>query len=312
MVIRDRHVVISGANGFVGQHLSRHLKALGVRTTKLSRPSGNGSVSDRDTFAVDLAERRKVMEIISSLKPDYLIHLASNKSRENDEANFRIIYDSNVEISLNLIEACQLFPDFRRFIFIGTCDEYGMASTPYRETAKERPTTVYGLSKLAVTNILNSLATSHGFPSVVLRPSVIYGPGQGKEMFLPALIESLIDGIDFSMTLGEQRRDFIYIADVVDAIVKAICVDERIDGQVINIGSGASIQVKEVAAMVATQIGVRTIDYIKFGGVPYRSNESMEYSLEINRAKEFLDWMPSTSISHGIREMIAYSRAATK
>jgi nucleoside-diphosphate-sugar epimerase len=159
---------------------------------------------------------------------------------------------------------------------------------------------------MAVTQILTSLFHSHRFPSVVLRPTVIYGPGQGNEMFISALIQSLLAGRDFAMTNGEQQRDFIYINDVVDAIIKTVSSGEKVNGAVLNIGAGVSYQIKEVATLVADLVGPNVSRLIQFGAVQYRTNEVMHYSVEIARARELLGWYPNTNISIGLQHTIQH------
>ena len=144
----------------------------------------------------------------------------------------------------------------------------------------------------------------------MLRPTVIYGPGQGDEMFISALIQSLLAGRDFAMTNGEQRRDFIYINDVVDAIIKAVSSDERVNGMVLNIGAGVSYQIKEVATLVATLVGPNVSRHIKFGAVQYRFNEVMHYSVEIARARELLGWHPNTNIKVGLQHTIKHFKTS--
>ena len=253
---------------------------------------------------IDLTARANVEEVFSLFRPDYVIHLAGSKGRGNGAAQFSDLYNENVSMSLNIIGACRLLKNFKRLIFIGTCEEYGQVSTPYLETQREKPTSAYGLSKLAVTQILTGLFHSHRFPSVVLRPTVIYGPGQGDEMFLSALIQTLLSGKNFAMTGGEQYRDFIYINDVVDAIIKTVVADQRVDGEIINVGAGISIQVKEVALMVANLIHPELVNHIKFGAVQYRPNEVMDYSVIVTRAKKLLGWAPRTDMRSGAQQTI--------
>ncbi len=309
-MLNNSHILITGANGFVGQHLSEALLDKGARVSRIVRsvlPSHHVVV---DQHVLDLADRLKVLEVVSLLQPSYVIHLAGSKIRTNDVKQFRDTYDENLLMSLNVIDACRALKNFKRLVFLGTCEEYGLAPTPYKEAQRAVPTGVYGLSKLAVTQILTGLFHSHRFPSVVLRPTVIYGPRQGDEMFLSALIQSLLAGKDFAMTYGEQRRDFIYIDDVVDAIINAIKADERVNGEVINIGAGDSFQIKEITTMVANSIGAAVSGFIKFGAVPYRPNEAMDYSVVITRAKELLGWYPSTSLEDGVQQTIKQFKAS--
>lgn len=307
----DSHILVTGANGFVGRHLGEALRAKGARVSQMVRSVSSDSNAAEAQYAIDLTDRVKVADVISLLQPDYVIHLAGAKSRANDIAQFRDQYNENVLMSLNIIDACRALENFKRLVFLGTCDEYGQAATPYVETQREAPVCAYGLSKLAVTQILSGFFYSHRFPSVVLRPTIIYGPGQGDEMFLPALIRSLLAGKDFPMTAGEQRRDFVFIDDVVDAIIKAVTVDERVNGTVINIGAGISYQIKELAALIAGLIDPAVGGLIKFGAIEYRANEVMNYSVVTSRAKELLGWYPCTRLEDGLEQTVRQFKEST-
>jgi nucleoside-diphosphate-sugar epimerase len=305
----NSHILITGANGFVGHHLNKTLLAMGAQVSQIvhsATPQATGT-----QHILDLTDREKVANVFALLQPDYVIHLAGSRNRANEVTQFRDTYDTNLSMSLNVIDACRKLENFKRLIFLGSCDEYGLTPTPYDEAQREMPTSAYGLSKLATTQILTSLFRSHRFPSVVLRPTVIYGPGQGDEMFISALIQSLLAGRDFAMTNGEQRRDFIYINDVVDAIIKAVSSDEKVNGIVLNIGAGVSYQIKEVATLVADLVGPNVSRLIKFGAVQYRINEVMHYSVEIARARELLGWYPNTNIKVGLQHTVKHFKAST-
>lgn len=309
-MFEDTHILITGANGFVGHHLTKALLATGARVSQVVRAMTPGGHKDGAQVVLDLADRVKVVDVFSSLQPNYVIHLAGSKDRVNNVAQFRDTYDKNLLISLNIIDACLTIENFKRLIFLGTCDEYGQVSTPFDETQREMPSNAYGLSKLAITQVLSGLFLNLRFPSVVLRPTVIYGPTQGDEMFLSALIQSLLAKKEFPMTLGEQSRDLVHVDDVVDAIIKAIKAGERVNGAVINIGAGVSYQIKHIAAMVAKLIHPDASEYLELGSVQYRSNEIMDYSVKIARAKELLGWLPSTNLECGLQQTIEHFKTA--
>ncbi len=309
-MFENAHILVTGANGFVGNHLTRALLATGTRVSQIVRAvtpfSGNGG----GQIVLDLADRMEVIRLFSSLQPDYVIHLAGSKNRVQDTAQFRGTYDINLLTSLNVIDGCLAIDDFKRLIFLGTCDEYGQVPTPFDETQREMPANAYGLSKLAITQMLSSLFLNRQFPSIVLRPTVIYGPNQNDEMFLSSLIQSLLAKQDFPMTHGEQSRDLVHVEDVVAAIISAMTAGERVNGALINIGAGVSYQIKNVAAMVANLIHPDASKYLKIGAVQYRPNEIMDYSVRIARAKDLLGWVPDTSLESGLRQTVAHFCAA--
>ena len=304
--MKKNHIFITGANGFVGKHLQKELVARGFKVSVAIRSDSNFNEPKADRYVVDLTDKIKVLDIIQSLKPDYVIHLASQKNRNNSSEGFSKDYDLNVSMALNLVEACRNLLSLKRFVFLGSCDEYGLGPRPYTEGQFELPSGVYGLSKLSITKLLLYLYHTDSFPSVVLRASVIYGPEQNDDMFIPSLINSLLSRKDFPMTFGEQLRDFVYITDVVEAIIKSLSADERVNGKVINIGLGVSYKVNHIAKMTANLIAPTALSQIKFGGVEYRPNEIMDYSLNISLASELLVWNPKVNIQDGILKTVNY------
>jgi len=305
------HVLITGGAGFVGTHLHKRLISEGYSVSVTVRSALKINKSDPNTHIIDLADRAKVYEFVRTLNPDYVFHLAAEKNRNNDPENFSNVYDTNILMALNLIGACRKLENFKRFIFLGSCDEYGLRPRPYNENQQELPASFYGLSKLATTKLLSSLFHTESFPSVVLRASVIYGPEQNDQMFIPSLIQSLITKKDFSMTLGEQFRDFVYISDVIEALIKTLLADKQINGKVINVGLGTSYKVNHIAKIVANLIAPDAFAAIKFGDLKYRPNEVMDYSMNISLASELLAWTPKIDVKEGIQKTVSYFKQST-
>jgi len=304
--MQKNHILITGANGFVGRHLHRELIARGFRVSSAVRSNFHKNDLVADHYILDLTDKSKVIEIIGSLKPDYVFHLAAEKNRNNEPKSSTKNYDANILMASNLINACRNLVNFKRFVFLGSCEEYGLGPRPYNENQHEFPVGAYGLSKLAITKLLLSLYHTELFPSVVLRPSVIYGPEQNDEMFVPSLIQSLLYKRDFLMTFGEQLRDFVYINDVIEALIKTLSADEQINGNVINIGLGFSYKINHIAKITANLISPNVLSRLKFGEMEYRPNEVMDYSLNISLASKLLEWEPKVDVEEGIRKTIAY------
>ena len=310
-MLTDSRILITGAKGFVGTHLAPVLTLGGARLTQWIRP-GSLTVFDCEVYnKIDLSDRKQVSNAISSLKPNFVVHLAASKVRSNIACDFIDNYCANISMATNLINSCRDLSSFQKFIFLGSCDEYGSISCPFKESQREDPSNAYGLAKLAITKMLGALAHTEKFPSIVLRPSVIYGPRQGTEMFLSALIQALVAGEDFAMTAGDQYRDFVYVDDVVTAIILALNADEALNGRVFNIGSGKSQKVNDIAALVAAQVGNPALAHIKFGAKPYRLNEVMDYSVDITQARYELGWQPNPSLESGLQKTINYFKSVS-
>lgn len=305
--LKDATVLISGATGFIGRHLARTLNISGAHVYGLSR-AGASDFTDGYCIACDISDRARVNEVIHEVRPSYIFHLAANKARSADIKDFRQCIDQNLIGTLNLLEACQLSSSNSRFITLGTCEEYGGADAPYFETMREMPVSAYSCSKVAVTQLLQTFHRIHGFPVVVLRPSLAYGPGQGDEMFLPALIRALLRGQRFAMSRGEQTRDYVYIDDVIAALLRAaVCSDAT--GQVINISSGEPSKIIDVTKLVVGLIGNSVESLLDIGKIEYRQGEAMSYWADRSRAKNLLGWEPGVSLRDGLARTVEYYRS---
>ena len=308
--LQEKRVLVTGASGFVGSHLSRVLYAEGARVVGFVRERTTRKEYLIDQHVLDMSDRVRVRQLVQEVHPELVVHLAASKNRTIDQAEYRSGYDANLFGTLNLIEACRELNHLVRFMFLGSCEEYGYQPTPFDESVRESPVSVYGVTKLAVTQLLQTLARAKGFPAVILRPSIVYGPGQTAEMFLPALIQTLLKGERFAMSQGTQTRDFVYVDDLVNAIVLALNAP-GIQGQVINVSSAIPIRIDDLARKAARLIAPNAEKLLDFGSRPCRPGEAMNYWAKNLRAETLLGWEPHISLEDGLLQTIAYFRATT-
>lgn len=299
-------VVVTGSEGFIGCHVVDALRSRGVAVWRMHRASVVSDARTEADICLDLRDGDAVEQALLEVSPDCIIHLAGSKNRGESIGDYRENYQVNLLNTLNVLHASRLLSSLKRFLFIGSCDEYGSSITPFHEGLCEKPNNAYGLSKLATTQLLTAWHRIYDFPVAILRPSVVYGPGQGNEMFIPSLAMTIGSGVTFAMTKGEQIRDFLFVDDLVEAIIKAACHHDEIHGMVINIGSGSPSSIRDVAVMIADQIGPEARNLLSIGALPYRPNEVMNYSLSIERAATVLGWYPVTKLDEGLRRTLAY------
>lgn len=300
-------VLITGVTGFVGRHLARTLLDAGACVYGLSRRSAD-DLGLAQHFLCDVTEQKKLLEIVGDTRPSYIFHLAANKARSSDINNFRACVNDNVVGAINLVESCEGASIRPKIIAIGTCEEYGDADPPYYESMRESPMNGYSCSKTAVTQILLARHRTVGLPVVVLRPTLAYGPGQSDEMFLPSLIRALLCGTRFAMSRGEQSRDFVYVDDLICAVLKA-ALEPACVGQIVNISSGQPTTLLDVTRMVLRVLGQDMAGLLDIGSREYRKGESMHYWADRSKSKMLMNWEPKVGLDEGVAKTIDYYRA---
>lgn len=255
----------------------------------------------------DLNNYGFIKSVVDEFQPDLVFHLAANKERSRSIDIVRTAIDDNLISSLNLFQSLVGLKNLKSIITLGTIDEYGAASSPYLETASEMPNTAYGLSKLFVSDLALFFYRTQNLPITIIRPSLAYGPWQGTEMFIPSLLKSLLNGLDYKMTLGAQKRDFIYVSDLIEVILK-LSVSGKGQGEIYNVGSGESIALSEVARLIAQKIG--KYDNLKIGYLEYRKDEMMEYNVPISKISNLINWYPKISLDMGIDLVLEHYRTS--
>jgi len=294
-------ILVTGGSGFIGHHL---INALSddpeTRISVISRkdihlPSGIS------LYKGDLRDPIFVNECIMKCKPSTIFHLAANKERSPLFSAFSRGLEDNLISSLNVFEAASKLEGLNSIVVLGTAEEYGNNNCPFVEDMREFPVSAYSFSKVCVTKLCEVVHFLYRMPVVIMRPSLAYGPGQSTDMFLPALIKSLIGNKAFPMTAGEQTRDFIYVSDLVDAIIKA-AQSEKLIGSVTNVGSGSSVKLKDVALKVEQMLGRSGV--VQLGALKYRQGEIMEYVVDNSKIKELLGWFPKVSLEEGLMHTI--------
>ena len=303
-------ILITGGNGFVGENLIKAIlknKQNSKIYVLLRRKPCQSIFFEQmpgDMYIVDFSKIAEIKKVVKDVNPHVIIHLAYSKSRDIVGDGVGTAYFENLQISFNLIESARELRSLSKFIFLGSCDEYGIQNTPYTETLPEHPLTSYGLSKLSITKYLLALYIKEGFPVVVLRPSVIYGVGQGEDMFLPLLAYKVKNNLSFKMTSGTQYRDFIFIDDLVDIIILISFNFDKGLGEIVNVSYGVSHSIKEVAIKFANMIRPNGEVLLNIGAIDYRTAEVMNYFVSNEKATNLFDWHPKTSLDIGLKDIV--------
>lgn len=297
-------ILVVGGTGFIGKHLVQRClrEASGVSVLGLSeRYSCRAAKSGAEEMYVDIREKAALGNALAGKSYDYIFNLGGYIDHLPYFKGGRKVIDAHCFGLMNLLD-CIDHDQLKGFVQIGSSDEYGCSSAPQKETIREMPISPYSLAKTTSSRFIKMLSDTEGFPGVVLRPFLVYGPGQNDKRFLPKIIKACLRNEEFKTSEGKQFRDFCYVEDVVDAMIKAVLTPEA-KGQIINIASGIPVSIKEMIEYVIKLTGGGKPIW---GAHPYRTGENMDLYADIALASELLGWKASTSLDDGLRKTISW------
>ena len=269
-----------GGSGFIGKNLVRCLSPYYQITVfdKYIDYDFFCCYPEVATVVMNLATEKIAAEYPT---PSFIINLASIVTAERDLSLFDGLISSNLKILLNLYDRFKGDDSLRLFIQFGSSEEYGSEGSPFVETQSERPNSPYALVKQLTTNTAIMLYDNYGFPTMVVRPGNLFGPGQNKSKFIPYVIEQLRKGEPLNVSPCEQRRDFIHV-DVFSLDIHGLLKHaDRVVGQIVNVSSGQSISLRQIIDFYKEAL--HSTSEINYGALSYRENEAMDLRCNIGK-----------------------------
>jgi len=298
-----KRLLVIGGTGFIGRNLT--IKAIQqgfiVTVVSLNKPASYRCIDSVEYIDVDIVDRVTLQQKLKDHKFEYVINISGYVDHSNYSSGGRKVIDTHFIGLLNLLDSIDL-TSLQRFIQIGSSDEYGSTLAPQNETFREAPISPYSFSKVASTHLLQMLYRTEKLPVVVLRLFLVYGPGQNDSRFLPKIIQGCLSGDTFPVSNGKQLRDFCFIDDVTQGIMKAL-IKEKAVGEVINIASGKPVPIRDVVNHVCYIVGSGSPE---FGMVKFRSGENMELYADIDKAHKLLGWKQHVGLMDGIIKTVDY------
>ena len=227
--------------------------------------------------------------IIEKEKADLIIHTATCYGRQGE--NIEHIIKSNI-----------IFPS----ILIDIAAKNGLKGFINADTSTRDTYSFYSSTKKAFLHVLNYVSKESGLKVVNLRLEYVYGPGDDDLKFITRLIESIIGEKALDASPGMQKRDFIFVEDVVEAFVRAIELIDKVeeDFVTLDIGSGKSVSIRafsDIAERVSSKKG-----RVKWGSVAYRKNEIYDSKADIEKTKHVLKWEPRYNLTEGLNRTIEW------
>lgn len=308
-------VLVLGASGFIGRWVARALCERGVNLAVLvrSKPIAeeifakygvNVGSFQVDLIEADLRDTASIERVFKNFRPAITFNLAGYgiDHSERDEATACQI---NAELVKTICEATtnnrnRDWPG-QSIIHVGSIAEYGPIGGNLSEGAPECPTTMYGKTKLVGTRWLTHYCQKFDIKGLTSRLFTIYGPGEHRDRLLPSLIETARCGKPLSLSAGTQKKDFTYIHDVVEGILRLGLVSTARPGEIVNLATGKLTTVRCFAEIAARILGIPVAN-LNFGAIPNGQWDVEHSEISLERLKRLTGWVPTTSIDQGIRQ----------
>jgi UDP-glucose 4-epimerase len=296
--LRDRTVLITGGAGFIGSCLAQAAVRRGARRVVLldRRVPGNPPAGAEHVLC-DLGSEAPVARHLEGV--DLVFHLAAEKHSQELPDPERLLR-ANV-LGMQALLRAAVTAGVRKVVFTSSVYAYGRTSAPPMDEAEApRPTTVYGVSKLTGEHLVEQARIAHGLSGVSLRLFFVYGPGQDHGRSYRTLIARSFERLRRGEPVtvygdGRQALDYVYVDDVVEALLLAM--ESDVSGMVLNVGSGIAMPVEAlIDAMIATAGGTPSKVFLSADETAGTSRVA-----RIDRIRDALGWTPRTSLDEGLR-----------
>lgn len=317
MILKNKKVLVTGADGFIGSHLVEQLilEGANIRAFVFYNSFNSWgwldtlpkeSLKKIDVFAGDIRDPNGIRSAMNGCQ--IVFHLAALIAIPFSYHSPDSYVDTNVKGTLNIVQAARDL-NIERILVTSTSEVYGTAkSVPIDETHARQPQSPYSASKIGADCIAESFYRSFGLPLTIVRPFNTYGPRQSARAIIPTIITQLLNGIT-EIKLGDIKptRDLLFVKDTVRGFIE-IAKSSSLIGQDCNIASQSEISMKDLANQLINQINPQAkviTDHQRL-----RPEKSEVYRLfgSNSKIKQNTNWNLNYSFEEGIKETIAWFR----
>ncbi|MFZ5452016.1 MAG: GDP-mannose 4,6-dehydratase [Thermodesulfobacteriota bacterium] len=314
---QKKPVLVTGAGGFIGSHLVERLVELGARVRALVRYNSRNDwglleflpeaiKSQIEVVPGDITDPYSTARSVAACP--VVFHLAALIAIPYSYVAPAQYVAVNCGGALNLLESARQ-QGVERFIHTSTSETYGTAQyTPIDEAHPLTGQSPYAASKIGADKLAESYHLSFGVPVVTLRPFNTYGPRQSARAIIPTIISQALSGDSIRLGNLAPKRDLTFISDTVEGFIKAATEPQAV-GQVINLGTGRTVSVGELAEMIVGLVGGNKEVISESARLRPENSEVMHLESDNRRAREVLGWQPQVSLEEGLRRTVEYLAA---
>ncbi|MDJ0757149.1 MAG: NAD(P)-dependent oxidoreductase [Ardenticatenaceae bacterium] len=303
-----KKVLITGAAGFIGFNLAHFLVKTGAEVHGLIRPSSRAwrlqlRASNWMVHEGNIFDEQKMLDLVQAVRPDFVVHCAA-AGVLHQQQRLSDLYRNNVIGTINLLEAVQKIP-FTRLIHMGGSSEYGSHDIPLSESLPVQPITDYGASKAAATIACQQVARSRQLPVTILRPFSVYGPAESGHRLIPTAILAALTNKPLQLTAQPAYRDFIFVEDVVEAVLQALA-QTLPPGEIVNVASGKQYSNHDVIKMIG-QLCQKEI-LVADEPFPPRPADTKFWVGDRRKAFNSWGWEPRFTLKSGLEKTVNWFR----
>jgi nucleoside-diphosphate-sugar epimerase len=298
-------ILVTGAAGFIGSHLVERLLGAGheVAGVDCFSPYYDRSVKERNVAAacargLELHERDLASDALEELcEGAEIVYHAAAQPGISAETPFADYLRNNIVATQRLLDAVCPSRALQLFVNVATSSIYGADATG-PETSEPRPTSYYGVTKLAAEQLVLAAARESGLPACSLRLFSVYGPRERPEKLFPRLIRCIAEEKPFPLYAGAEQhmRSFTYVDDVIDGLLACIPRAAALRGEILNIGSSIQRSTGEAIQIVERLMGRSA----RRDPRPRRSGDQRDTHADIAKARKLLGYEPRTAPESGI------------
>lgn len=308
---RGVRVLLLGASGFIGRWVARALTeahadlVLPVRRREAAEPLLTRWGVCGTLIDADLTEDDALAHVCVRANPSITFNLAGYGVDPGDRDE-DMAYLVNARLIERLARRLAGQIDDRwpgsHLVHAGSALEYGEVAGAVSEHTPPNPTTLYGRSKLLGTGLLEETCRRSGLRGLTARLFMVYGAGEREGRLLPELICRAASGGDVQLTSGEQRRDFTYVEEVAEGLLRLGLVGDA--SGTVNLATGRLTRVRDVAELAAAQLAMSP-ERLRFGALPTRADEMGGVTeVCVGRLRRLTGWTPATPPDEGVRRML--------
>lgn len=310
-------VLVTGAGGFIGSHLTEQLVQEGHRVRAFIRYNGrndHGHLSDLapeiqreiEIHRGDLKDPEAVRKAVDDQA--WVFHLGALIAIPYSYQNPHDVVQTNVIGTAHVLDACRSSESLERLVLTSTSEVYGTARfVPIDENHPMQPQSPYSASKIAADALGESYYRAFGLPVTILRPFNTFGPRQSARAIIPTIISQALSRPVVRLGRLDPRRDLTYVKDTASGFLKIVECDQAL-GRAVNIGRGSDLTIGDLVEKIGTLLG-KTLQ------VESESQRLRPAASEVERllagtslAQELWGWKPTYSLDEGLAETIAWIR----